>query len=47
MRKKYYRHTEGWHVWAPDPLSEEEETKNWLMSMLLLDRNAYNFEPFD
>jgi hypothetical protein len=47
IRQKYYRHIEGWAVRAPDPLPEEEENTNWLMSMLLLDRNAYDFEPFD
>lgn len=47
IKKKYYRHIEGWHVWAPDPLFEEVENKNWLMSMLLLDRNAYDFEDIE
>lgn len=47
IKKKYHRHIEGWHVWPPDPLPEEEERKNWMMSMLLLDSNAYGFEPID
>ncbi|MDR6806662.1 hypothetical protein J2Y45_003854 [Dyadobacter sp. BE34] len=45
--KKYYRHIEGWSVWVADPLPEEEESTNWLMSMLLLDVNAYGFDPID
>lgn len=47
IKEKYYRHIAGWHAGAPDPLPEEEENKNWLMSMLLLDRNAYDFEAVD
>lgn len=43
-KEKYHRHIAGWHVWERDPLPEEDENKNWLMSMLLLDRNAYGFE---
>ena len=45
--EKYYRHIEGWSVWVADPLPEEEENTNWLMSMLLLDVNAYGFNPID
>lgn len=41
---KYYRHIDGWSVWTRDPLPEEEERTNWLMSMLLLDNNAFGFE---
>jgi len=44
---KYYRNIEWGAVWRPDPLPEEEENASWLMSMLLLDKNAYGFEPID
>ncbi|SEJ57897.1 hypothetical protein SAMN05216327_11336 [Dyadobacter sp. SG02] len=44
IKEKYSRHFEGWHVWEVDPLPEEQEKQNWLMSMLLLDGNAYGFE---
>ncbi|WP_342084985.1 hypothetical protein [Dyadobacter sp. OTU695] len=46
-KEKYYRHIDGWHVWERDPLPEEEENVNWLMSMILLDRNAYGFEDME
>jgi hypothetical protein len=45
--QKYSRHFEGWSLWVADPLPEEEENKNWLMSMLLLDSNAYGFEDIE
>lgn len=44
---KYYQNIEWAAVWTVDPLPEEEENTNWLMSMLLLNENAYNFEPVD
>lgn len=47
IKEKYYRHIEGWTIWEVDPLPEEEEKQNWLMSMLLLDGNAYGFETTD
>jgi len=47
MKEKYYQDIKGWHVWAPEPLPEEEENKNWIMSLLLLDVNAYGFEDID
>ncbi|MBO9617114.1 MAG: hypothetical protein J7619_30790 [Dyadobacter sp.] len=47
VNQKYYRHIDGWSVWTQDPLPEDEEIKNWLMSMLLLDGNAYGFEDID
>ena len=47
VNQKYYRHIDGWNVWTRDPLPEEEENNNWLMSMLLLDGSAYGFEDID
>lgn len=45
--EKYYRGTEWGSVWGLDPLPEEEENTNWLMSLVLLDVRAYGFEPID
>lgn len=45
--EKCYQSTELGAVWRLDPLPEEEENTNWLMSLVLLDVRAYGFEPID
>jgi len=45
--EKFYQPIPGWHSETRNPFSEEDEKVHWAMSILLLDRNAYGFEPID